>query len=503
VTCQSLRWLRIVIVRALTVAFALLVVEFVAAVPAAEPQPDAAASSAGQKLFTHQFRAQDPLTPGGDGLGPLHNEVSCAGCHRQKGIGGAGPLQKNVDVIIRLPITGQQSEKSRQERASRAADLHPGLASNPSQGVATVLHRSATTEGYAAWRAKLLGAKLSDRASFADVVRAEEALDDRLRRAAGSVEFKTQGVAMQRVQRSTPALFGAGLIDQIPDAVIREQAQSLAHRSLGIQGVVPTAVPERPDPLGDPNQIQNQPRAVAGKFGWRGQTGSLRQFVLNACANELGLEIPNHAQPTHPQRTDYSPPGFDLTRQQCEELIEFVAQLPRPRQELPSDPADRQLVERGEALFNRIGCAACHVKNLGNVDGLYSDLLLHDLGKDLSDFAGANPSRPFSSGGIPGLNFTSMNFEQLVQFYTGGVFTESPELRQKWKTPPLWGVRDSAPYLHDGRASTLDDAIRLHAGEAKQVTQAYKALSGMEREQLLAFLKTLAAPAVPPVNSPL
>ncbi|MFM8252255.1 MAG: di-heme oxidoredictase family protein, partial [Planctomycetota bacterium] len=484
-----------------------LVVGFAVFARAAEPLPDPSELSAGQKLFTHQFRAQDPLTPGGDGLGPLHNEVSCAGCHRQKGIGGAGPLQKNVDVIIRLPITGQQSEKSKQERASRAAELHPGLLSNPSQGVATILHRSATTEGYAAWRAKLLGAKLSDRASFADVVRAEEALDDHLQRTARSVEFKTHGLAMQRVQRSTPALFGAGLIDQIPDAVIIAQAQALAqstkHRSLGIQGVVPTAVPERPDPLGDPQQIQNQPRAVVGKFGWRGQTGSLRQFVLNACANELGLEIPNHAQPTHPQRTDYSPPGFDLSRQQCEELIEFVAQLPRPQQELPTDPSERQLVERGEALFARIGCAACHVPKLGNVDGLYTDLLLHDLGKDLSDFAGANPSRPFTGGGIPGFNFSPLNFEQLVQFYTGGVFTESPELRQKWKTPPLWGVRDSAPYMHDGRAATLDEAIRLHAGEAKQVTQAYKALSGLEREQLLAFLNTLAAPMMPPVTSPL
>ncbi|MFM9069591.1 MAG: di-heme oxidoredictase family protein [Planctomycetota bacterium] len=83
------------------------------------------------------------------------------------------------------------------------------------------------------------------------------------------------------------------------------------------------------------------------------------------------------------------------------------------------------------------------------------------------------------------------------------MFTESPELRQKWKTPPLWGVRDSAPYMHDGRAATLDEAIRLHAGEAKQVTQAYKALSGLEREQLLAFLNTLAAPMMPPVTSPL
>ena len=474
-------------------------------------------SPLGQTLFTHQFRAPDPLTPGGDGIGPLHNEFSCAGCHRQGGLGGAGPLEKNVDVIIRLPIPGSQSEKSKQERAARAAKLHPGLTSDPGSGVAAILHRQATTEGYSAWRAKMLGASIAPAARLDDVLKAEEALDKRLRRGKGSVEFKTHGLSMQHVQRSTPALFGVGLIDAIPAAVIIKQAESTVHRALGIQGTVPAAVAERPDPLGDEQDPQNSPQPLVGRFGWRGQTGSLRQFVLNACANELGLEIPNHKQPVHPQRTDYQAPGLDLTRSQCEALVQFVAQLPRPRQELPTDEGDLQIVRHGETLFTKIGCAACHVPKLGDVDGLYSDLLLHDLGEELADSAGANPPTTVAgqafaqnlaavkavAGFGPELKSLPSNLDRLVQFYTGGTFSDSPQLRQKWKTPPLWGVRDSAPYLHDGRAETLDDAIRLHGGTAKQVIQAYKSLTAAERRQLLAFLNTLAAPPMPPVNSPL
>jgi CxxC motif-containing protein (DUF1111 family) len=68
------------------------------------------------------------------------------------------------------------------------------------------------------------------------------------------------------------------------------------------------------------------------------------------------------------------------------------------------------------------------------------------------------------------------------------------ELRREWRTPPLWGVRDSAPYLHDGRAATLEEAIRAHGGEAEAVVEKFRALTAMERDSLLAFLDTLAAP---------
>ena len=87
---------------------------------------------------------------------------------------------------------------------------------------------------------------------------------------------------------------------------------------------------------------------------------------------------------------------------------------------------------------------------------MFSDLLLHDMGSALAD-------------GIA------------QGFATGADF----------RTPPLWGVRDSAPYLHDGRAATLEDAIALHGGEGEVARQRFLALPADREAALLAFLRVI------------
>ena len=82
-------------------------------------------------------------------------------------------------------------------------------------------------------------------------------------------------------------------------------------------------------------------------------------------------------------------------------------------------------------------------------------------------------------------------------------YTETPDvlpppelpLPEEWKTAPLWGVADSAPYFHDGGAPTLDAAILRHEGDAQTVTEAYRKLSASDRAALLLFLDSLKAPA--------
>ena len=66
----------------------------------------------------------------------------------------------------------------------------------------------------------------------------------------------------------------------------------------------------------------------------------------------------------------------------------------------------------------------------------------------------------------------------------------------EWRTPPLWGIADSAPYLHDGRAATLAEAIKLHAGQASSSANRFEGLSDVQKEELIAFLNTLRAPSV-------
>jgi CxxC motif-containing protein (DUF1111 family) len=65
----------------------------------------------------------------------------------------------------------------------------------------------------------------------------------------------------------------------------------------------------------------------------------------------------------------------------------------------------------------------------------------------------------------------------------------------EWRTAPLWGVADSAPYLHDGRAATLEAAIEQHAGEAASAAARFNLLPPDQRQAVVMFLKTLRAPS--------
>ena len=212
---------------------------------------------------------------------------------------------------------------------------------------------------------------------------------------------------------------------------------------------------------------------------------------MGACANELGLQVPGQEQPINPLDPTHKSPGLDLTQEQCDDLTAFVGSFPPPTQ--AGEPANLKdsgsRVNAGEHLFNTTGCSACHgMERLGNVTGIYSDLLLHDMGAILrrsraGEFGREHRPRPervpFGGGYYGGSN-------------ANDVFVDVPPatLRQ-WRTPPLWGVADSAPYLHDGRAATLQDAIIAHSGEAIAAKKSFVALPAAERGKLLAFLNGL------------
>jgi CxxC motif-containing protein (DUF1111 family) len=270
------------------------------------------------------------------------------------------------------------------------------------------------------------------------------------------------------------------LINGMEEALLRRVASRQAQEFPGITGRVPRSIDGR-----------------VGRFGWRGQVSTLQDFVQNACAIELGLQLPSRLQAASPAAASSElfavaaknkkvspPPHVDMDPGAVMDLMAFVTSLPRPKQTKPSLRSDSEDASGGK-VFNAVGCAACHMRKVGKIDGLYSDLLLHDMGGDLADPAAAIADGPsFSTGG----------------YYGGGGVPTIPvsdslaTLRREWRTPPLWGLRDSGPYLHDGRATTLDEAIRAHGGEAESVAKKYRELTAMERESLLTFLDTLAAP---------
>jgi CxxC motif-containing protein (DUF1111 family) len=132
-------------------------------------------------------------------------------------------------------------------------------------------------------------------------------------------------------------------------------------------------------------------------------------------------------------------------------------------------------VERGEEVFASVGCADCHTPSLDGVAGLYSDLLLHKLEDDRegSGYGRVNPDLP-----VPG---------------------DQP-LPNEWKTPPLWGVADTAPYFHDGESPTLESAILRHSLQARHVTARYRNLPVADQKAVIQFLESLRAPEVEKVD---
>lgn len=299
---------------------------------------------------------------------------------------------------------------------------------------------------------------------------------------------KSPTIRFQLTQRNTPALFGAGLLDQVSERTLETFRQRQSKKFPDVSGRIARINQRSTAPNARNNSRRGRANGVTrrvGRFGWRGQTPTLNEFVRGACANELGLAVSTQPQPVDPTnpKTDVL---LDLTDRQCRNLLAYVADLPAPTPKWPDDEQQRDLAEHGQVVFDKVGCVACHVETMGPAKFVYSDLLLHDMGPGLSD--------PF-----PAPTDTSIS---TVPGYYGGlmtIFSSTPaeQTRREWRTPPLWGVADSGPYLHDGRAETLAAAIVAHDGEARFATISYLTSSSHDQLALLAFLRTLRAPDTP------
>jgi hypothetical protein len=298
--------------------------------------------------------------------------------------------------------------------------VHPGLR----HATSVVFHRFGVDPRYERWRSDLNARIPAD----------------------SSLELVGARLSISR--RNPPPLFGAGLIDALPDLVFVEAAAR--------------------EPDATRGRVSRMADGRLGRFGWKAQVATLGEFVLSACANELGLEVPGHPQPPSPFEPDAVAKSRDLTQRECNALVAYVRHLPAPVQLIPSSPSGSRAIEDGRRLFESIGCAVCHTPSLGSIDGIYSDLLLHDIGLD--------------DGAV---------------YYGSDTGSPSAASTSEWRTPPLWGIRDSAPYLHDGRARTLAEAVALHGGQGTQSARAFSELPGEEKRQVLSFLRSLSAPVGP------
>jgi CxxC motif-containing protein (DUF1111 family) len=260
------------------------------------------------------------------------------------------------------------------------------------------------------------------------------------------------------LRRTTP-LFGLGLVDAVPDSTLVALAT--------LEAVLyPTAAGQSSHLV---NADTGEP--AIGRFGWKAQVPTLHVFSGDAYLNEMGVTSPSFMSESCPQgdcsTADGHPlscnpvPGLNDEGDDVDAFTDFMQLLAPP----PRGPVG--LTETaGEKIFDTIGCAQCHTNKLttgsspiaalNHVDfHPFSDFLLHDMGS------------------------------------LGDGITQNEATGRLMRTQPLWGLRTQTRLLHDGRALTVTDAIKAHAGQGAVAEVAFEALDPVSRTLLLAFLNSL------------
>jgi len=233
---------------------------------------------------------------------------------------------------------------------------------------------------------------------------------------------------------------------------------------------------------------------VVRPFGRKGEFISVRAFDIDAMRFHFGME------PIEVVGHGYDADGDgvfnEISEGDLSALSIFNTTLERPR----VDPPDSD-TQAGEELFRTIGCAGCHVP------ALYTEsrALTYSLPEDPTDPSANVYYEVDLSQDPPGFNMAPRQglvvplFSDLKRHDMGQALAESfgSPLDSQFITARLWGVADTAPYLHDGRAHTLEGAILMHGGEAELPRNAFATLPATSRQQLLAFLMTLRTPKNP------
>jgi len=242
-------------------------------------------------------------------------------------------------------------------------------------------------------------------------------------------------------------------------------------------------------------------------FGWKGREATLRRFVEGGFRVHFGMQtapsiVKNCAAPNintfgnGPDCTD--PDGDGVKNEITEGLLSAEATYMGLRETPVRVPAvssaAQTRVTSGEGLFKQIGCISCHTQNMLVNNPIHVEPADTTGGAGIKLNLATDNKTPHPASNADG-TITVELWSDFKRHDVGAALADSKPFNQiaanQFITPPLWGIADSAPYLHDGRAPTLNDAILQHAGDALAVRNAYAALSADQQSQIQEFLGTL------------
>jgi CxxC motif-containing protein (DUF1111 family) len=410
--------------------------------------PIAGLSGTESAFFTRSRDTFQEVDGVAQGLGPRMNLDQCSGCHLQPAVGGTSPFV-NPQVAFAhkdggtdfVPSFIKANGPVREARFVRNPD---GTADGGVHGLFTITGRTGAT-----------GCMLAQ------------------------PDFVTQLASNNVIFRIPTPVFGAGLIEQIPDSAILANMDSdaIMKSSLGIKGHANFEVAGRTI-TGIANHNGND--GTIARFGWKAQNKSLLLFSGEAYNVEQGVtnelfqterdETPSCQFATVPNSiTDTTAPAALDAISDIEKFSFFMRFLAAPTPS-PDTPGGAASIASGRSLFSSIGCALCHTPTLttGNSAvaalrnqpaNLFSDVLVHDMGDGLADGVSQGQAGP-----------------------------------REFRSAPLWGLGQRIFFLHDGRTSDLVQAIQAHSSngsEANGVIRNFNGLSEGQKQNILNFLRSL------------
>ncbi len=236
---------------------------------------------------------------------------------------------------------------------------------------------------------------------------------------------------------------------------------------------------------------------VVRPFGRKGENFTIRDFDRGAMAFHFGIQSLDVFEPG----TDPDGDGIidELSIGEMSSLSVFLATTPRPRMAKLKGAAIA-----GQELFASIGCVQCHIPEL-RTESRYLTQSFPDIATDpdANVFLSIDLSKqPTKFKKVRGGGIKVPLFADLKRHNMGAELAESTggEMDPFFTTARLWGIADSAPYLHDGRAATLTEAILAHGGEAEAIRNNFSGLVSQQRIELLSFLRSLKLPKQREVN---
>ena len=377
-----------------------------------------------------------------DGLGPLYNAQSCRECHQNPTSGGGSQITE-----LRVGHVGPDHQ-------FRNPDIPIA------RGTEMILSRTLVND-----RA------ICPSAAFSDT----------------EIQERVPDSETVRTTRISLNILGDGFVEAVADRTLidlaRNQCRSSHGKICGLVIYVPIV-----EALG---------QAGVGRFGWKNQHASLLSFSGDAYLNEMGIttqlfpdEVTKLCNTVSEPNDKPGPDGLA----DVDHFARFIRASKAPARDLKL--AATIVARRGSDLFDRVGCAVCHVQTLftaaagtkinGGVYAIpaelgskafhpFGDFLLHDVG---------------TGDGIviPTVEHYGRATRQMPRECSPENFQST---RNRVRTAPLWGVRLRTRLMHDGASVTLRDAILRHAGEADQATRAFRKLAAKDQDALLEFLRSL------------